>query len=235
MSMIAPTQPYESPAIPDSTPESWPIPGVSRIVYRGVDWHTYHTLSEATAEGQHVRLAYDGKDLEIMVISNVHERYKELLNKILSAICAWLDINYVSCGQTTWKTQLRGIEADLSYYFDREKIRVAREALARGSLNPADYSRPDMAIEIDVYYPQVDRPTIYKDLGVFEVWRLVRGQSLVIEQLQADGSYAPVQESRFLPIKPDDVLRWLHEADTETEPAWNRRLTLWAMGLRPNA
>ncbi len=231
MSTIAPTKPYEGPTIPESTPESRPIPGVSRIVYRGVDWHTYRALSEATAEGQHVRLAYDGKDLEIMVTSNVHEHYKELLNKILSAICTWLDIDYVSCGQTTWKTQLRGIEADLSYYFDREKIRVAREALARRSLDPADYPRPDMAIEIDVSYPQVDRLTIYRDLGVFEVWRLLRGQSLVIEQLQADGSYTSIQESRFLPIKPDDVLPWLNEADTETEPAWNRRLTQSAMGL----
>jgi Uma2 family endonuclease len=231
MSAIAPTKPLAIPTIPVSSVAPLPIPIVLRMVFRGVDWHTYQTLSESTAEGQHVRLAYDGKDLEIMVTSNDHEHYKELLNRIISAICTWLDIDYVSCGQTTWKTQLRGIEADLSYYFDPEKIRVAREALARRSLNPADYPRPDMAIEIDVSYPQVDRPTIYKDLGVVEVWRHARGQNLVIEQLQADGSYSPVQVGRFLRIQPDDVLRWLNEAATETEPAWNRRLNQWAMGL----
>ena len=98
-------------------------------------------------------------------------------------------------------------------------------------MDPADYPRPDLAIEIDMSPPQVDRPAIYKDLGVAEVWRLVRGQELIIEQLQADGSYAPVEESRFLHIRAEDVLRWLNEAATEREAAWNRRLNQWAMGL----
>ena len=86
-----------------------------------------------------------------------------------------LDLDHVSCGQTTWKTVIRGLEADLSYYFDAEKVRAAKEALARMSLDPADYPRPDLAIEIDMSPPQVDRPAIYTDLGVVEVWRLVRG------------------------------------------------------------
>jgi hypothetical protein len=79
--------------------------------------------------------------------------------------------------------------------------------------------------------PQVDRPAIYRDLGVSEVWRLVRGQELMIEQLQADGSSVPVEESRFLRIRGEVVLRWLNEATTEREAAWNRRLIQWAMRL----
>ena len=196
-----------------------------------MDWHTYNQLSEATGEGQPVRLIYDGKDLEIMVTGNVHERYKELLGMIVKAVTMGLDLDYVACGQTTWKTEIRGLEADLSYYFDPEKVRVAKEALARRSMDPADYPRPDLAIEIDMSPPQVDRPAIYKDLGVTEVWRLVQGQELIIEQLQADGTYAPIEESRFLHIRAEDVLRWLNEAATEREAAWNRRLNQWAMGL----
>jgi Uma2 family endonuclease len=205
--------------------------GDQRTVFRGVDWHTYNQLSEATGEGQHVRLIYDGKDLEIMVTGNVHEHYKELLGTIVRAVTMGRDLEYVSCGQTTWKTGIRGLEADLSYYFDPEKVRVAKEALARGSTDPADYPRPDLAIEIDMSSPQVDRPAIYADLGVAEVWRLVRGQELIMVQLQADGSYASVEESRFLHIRAEDVLRWLNEAATASEAAWNRRLNQWAMGL----
>ena len=52
-------------------------------------------------------------------------------------------------------------------------------------------------------------------LGVAEVWRLVRGRVLIIEQLQADGSYASVEESRFLRVRPEDILQWLNEAATE--------------------
>jgi Uma2 family endonuclease len=203
----------------------------TQIVFRGVDRHTYRALSEAAGEGQHIHLVYDGKDLEIVVTSNVHEHWKELLSSIVKAVTLGLGIDYVSCGETTWKAEVRGLEADLSYYFDPEKIRVARAALATRSLDPADYPRPDLAIEIDLSPPQVDRPSIYTDLGVAEVWRFVRGRELVIEQLQADGSYAPAEASRFLRIRAEEILNWLTAEDSSHELAWNRRLNQWAMGL----
>jgi len=231
MSTIAPTQALTIPAGPAFPLPLVPVHGDQRIVFRRVDWHAYHSLSEAAGEGQHVRLAYDGKDLEIMVTSNVHEYWKELLIKIVNAVTLGLDIDYVSCGETTWNAKVRGLQADLSYYFDPEKIQVARDALARKSMDPADYPRPDLAIEIDMSSPQIDRPSIYADLGVVEVWRYVNGQKLVIEHLQADGSYAPVEASRFLRIRAVDILGWLTAEDSSRELAWNRRLNQWAMGL----
>jgi Uma2 family endonuclease len=230
VSTIAPTEPMTMPAAPASA--SVLIEGGDqRSLFPGVDWHTYRQLSEATGEGQPIRLIYDGKDLEIMVTGNVHERFKELLGMIVKAIAMGRDLDYLSCGQTTWRTLIRGLEADLSYYFDPEKVRMAQGALARGSKDPAEYPRPDLAIEIDMSPPQVDRPAIYSDLGVAEVWRLVRGQELIIELRQADGSYAQAEESRFLGIRAEEILRWLNAAATEREAAWNRRLNQWAMGL----
>jgi Uma2 family endonuclease len=235
MSTIAPTQAATIPADPGSCLPLNSVRGDQRTVFRGVDWHTYHALSEAVGEGQHVRLAYDGKDLEIMVTSYLHERWKELLSKIVNALTTWLNIDCVSCGETTWDTDVRGLQADLSYYFDPEKIRVSREALARQSMDPADYPRPDLAIEIDLSGPRIDRPSIFADLGVVEVWRLVRGQKLVIEDLQADGTYASVEVSRFLPVRAEEILSWLTAEDSSNEPAWNRRLNQWAMGLAHQA
>jgi Uma2 family endonuclease len=232
MSTITPTQAPTAPSDLRSSLVRFPLHGDQRTIFRGVDWHTYHTLSEATGEGQHVRLAYDGKDLEIItVISNIHENWKELLIKIVNAVTSGLDIDYISCGETTWKTAVRGLEADLSYYFDPEKIRLARDALARKSMDPADYPRPDLAIEIDISDPQIDRPSIYADLGVVEVWRYVNAQKLIIEHLQPDGSYAPVEASRFLRIRAVDIFEWLNAEDSSRESAWNRRLNQWAMGL----
>jgi len=151
--------------------------------------------------------------------------------KIVNAITSWLDIDCVSCGGATWKTQARGLEADISYYFDPEKIRAAREALAHQSIEPADYPRPDLAIEVDLSSPQIDRSSIYAELGVVEVWRYLRGQTLVIEQLQADGSYVAVEASRFLRVRAQDILDWLTAEDASHEPAWDRRLNQWAMQL----
>jgi Uma2 family endonuclease len=234
--MIAPTKPTTMPAGSASSSAFVSVQsGDQRTVFPGVDWHTYQQLSEATGEGRPVRLIYDGKDLEIMVTGNVHEHYKELLGTIVRAVAMGRDLDYVSCGQTTWKTTIRGLEADLSYYLDPEKVQVAKEALARRSTEPADYPRPDLAIEIDMAPPQVDRSAIYTDLGVAEVWRLVRGQELIIEQLGADGTYARIEASRLLHIRAEDVLRWLNEAATERDAAWNRRLNQWAMGLADQA
>ncbi len=103
--------------------------------------------------------------------------------------------------------------------------------LARESKDPADYPWPDLAVEIDISFPEADRGSIYSALRVAEVWRLVKGRTLVIEQLQEDGSYAPAEASRFLPIRPDEVIGWLYAEDVGEEDAWYRRLNLWAMGM----
>jgi hypothetical protein len=55
---------------------------------------------------------------------------------------------------------------------------------------------------------------------------------VVIEQLQADGSYAPAESSRFLPVRASDILRWLIAEDSADEIAWERRLDQWARRLR---
>jgi Uma2 family endonuclease len=219
MSTITSTQPTAT--------QPTALPG-QRIVFRGVGRDVYRSLSEATSEGEHVRLAYDGEDLEIMVTSHIHENSKELAGKFVSAVTAWLRIDCVSCGEATWETPERGLQADLSYYFEPEKIRAAREALARGSKDLSDYPNPDLAVEIDISGPKVDRPAIYADLRVAEVWRLGR-KGLIIERLQADGSYSPVEMSRFLRMPAEVIFGWLSADDRFDEPTWNRRLNEWAM------
>ena len=79
-------------------------------------------------------------------------------------------------------------------------------------MEPADYPKPDLAVEIDMSGPKVDRPAIYADLRVAEVWRLDR-KGFVIEHLQADGSYAAADASRFLGIRAEDILGWLSADD----------------------
>ncbi len=235
MSTITPTPSMPLPEEPTSAAPFIAIHGDKRTLFPGVPWETYRTLSEAIGEGEHVRLAYDGKDLEILTVGNIHEMVKGLTGDVVHEVAAALDVDYVACGETTWDAPPRGLQADLSYHFDAGKIRIAREAAARGSKEPGDYPHPDMAVEIDMSPPQNDRPAIYRDLRVTEVWRLVRLEKLVIEQLQPDGSYAAVAESRFLRIPPEDLLRWVKEGLAESRPAWIRRLRQWAAALGQQA
>jgi Uma2 family endonuclease len=225
------------PAIAPARRASETFLGDQRIVIRGVDADLYNRLDAAIGEGQHVRLAYDGKDLELMTTGHIHERLKDRIGSIIKAVILAWAIPCMSCGQKTWKTEKadRGLEADLSYYFDPEKIRVAREAEDRGSTDPADYpTGPDLSVEIDISSPQVDRPTIYRALRAVEVWRF-NGRALVIEQLQPDGTYAVSEESRFLRIRPDEVMAWLTAEDVGDEEAWTFRLFQWALNRRRQA
>jgi Uma2 family endonuclease len=223
----------QAPAARPSLNEPRLGPGDQRIVIRGLDYNLYDRLSEAIGEGQHVRLAYDGEDLEIMTTGPIHEDYKERLGQIVATVSKALGIPRKKLGETTWKRPeiARGIQADQCYYFDPAKLAADKAARARKSNDVADYPNPDLAIEIDLADPKVDRSGIYAALRVIELWRF-DGESVVIEHLQDDGSYKPADESRFLPLRTQDVVHWLVEEDSSDEPAWERRLDEWARGLR---
>jgi Uma2 family endonuclease len=212
-----------------------PMPGSGdrRTVFRGVGWETYRSLSRALGEGDHVRLAYDGRDLEVMTTGNLHENLKELAGHFIKAVASWRAIPHVGYGEATLDDEAaeRGIQADLSYCFEPGKVRLAREALARRSMDSADYPKPDLAVEVDISPSQVDRPSIYATLQVAEIWRVQRDRRVVIEHLRADGTYAPAEASRFLGVTAAEVEAWLNAEDVATEDAWYRRLNRWAMGL----
>ena len=203
--------------------------GEQRIVIRGVSWDLYDRLSDAVGEGQHVYVAYDGKDMELMTTGLIHDDYSEFFGRFMTFVTSELRIRCRPVGRTTWKRPeiARGLEADQCYYFTPKKIKADVKSLAKKSNNVADYPNPDLAIEIDISPSQVDRPSIYAALRVPEVWRF-DGESLVIGQLRRDGSYATAEKSLFLPVRAEEVCRWVAQEDSGDELAWEQRLREWA-------
>ena len=63
--------------------------------------------------------------------------------------------------------------------------------------------------------------------GVPEVWRF-DGDSVVIEQLQADLTYVRAEESRFLGVSSLEIRRWIVEENSSDQTAWEDRLAEWA-------
>jgi Uma2 family endonuclease len=196
-----------------------------RVVYRGVDWSFYEELVDSIPETTNIHVDYDGKDLEVMAKGRKHELVRGLLCRFVDVFCEELMISYKSAGETTWKRMevARGLEADECYYFLPEKLAADAAALARGSDNIADYPNPDLAIEVDISPPQVDRAGIYAALRVTEVWRFV-DDVLVIERLSPDGTYASVERSGFLPVRAEYIRRWVREENSSDQLAWARRL-----------
>jgi Uma2 family endonuclease len=203
-------------------------------VIRDVSWELYDLLSDAIDEKQHVYLAYDGKDLEIMTKGLIHEGYREFLGRFVHALTFELRIRSRGAGETTWKRPeiARGLESDLCYFFTPEKLVVVLEGWTRKSKDIADYPNPDLAVEIDISQSEVDRPAIYAALKVPEVWRFEE-ESMVIEHLQPDGTYAPAESSRFLPVRAEEVYRWVAVEDTRDELAWEQRLREWIRAELP--
>jgi Uma2 family endonuclease len=131
--------------------------------------------------------------------------------------------------ETTWiRPEIeRGIETDGCYYLDPAKISTALAALRRLSNDVADYPNPDLAIEVDISPPQVDRLSIFAALRVSELW-IFDGRNLTIMVLGEDGRYQNAEASRFLHVRAGEVPRWLLEEDLSDYGAWTQRIRAWA-------
>ncbi|HMF38801.1 MAG TPA: Uma2 family endonuclease [Isosphaeraceae bacterium] len=198
----------------------------ARLVVPDVSWPVYETWVDALPESTPVRMAYDGRDLEIMTKGPDHEDYRQVLGHLVVEIARSLKLPLKGLGETTWKRAeiQRGIEADQCYYFSPEKLRAA--AKSRGDNDVTAFPNPDLAIEIDLSPSLIDRPGIYAAMGVAEVWRF-DGKTLTIERLGPDGQYEEVEASAFLGVRPDDLVRWLVAEDASDEIAWLERLSAW--------
>ena len=111
-------------------------------------------------------------------------------------------------------------QAKTGYFFDPIKMKVAAAA---DSDDIDDYPNPDLAVEVDISRPKLDRPEIYAALKVPELWR-ARDGSVSIEHLGPDGTYVAAVRSRYLPVSPEDVTRWVFAEDKSDVVVWEKRL-----------
>ncbi len=201
----------------------------TRIRIRDVSFHVYETLVKGLPERTAIRVAYDGRDMEIMVKGPVHNDYAWLLDRFVTVVAAALELPFQPLGGTTWiRPELeRGLEADQCYMFDAVKLALVRELLARKDNDVAGYPNPDLAVEVDISRPQADRPSIYAALQVPELW-VHDGESVTIERLGVGGKYCDSGQSRFLPVSADEVTRWLLDEDRSDKAVWEDRLRAWA-------
>lgn len=211
------------------------VPPEERHVLRGATWTFYDRLTDALSARSPFRLAYDGKDIEIMTLGPKHEGIRELFGLFINEVSDGLEIDCRGLGSTTWKRAEveRGIEADLCYCFDPTKLEACELADSRGSNDIADFPDPDLAVEVDLSPPKIDRPEIYRALRISEVWRF-RAGAVSIEQLGADGNYVQAESSRFLHVRSDEITRWVIIENSSKRMAWKKRLRAWIQAeLKP--
>ena len=202
------------------------VPSGTRVLITDVTWDVFEQIADSVPEGGHYRLAYDGKDIEmILSLGPFHERQRSFLESFIAIVAGELEIRRQPMGSTTWRRKdlERGIESDLCYFFDPVKMRIAAAA---DSDDVDDYPNPDLAVEVDISRPKLDRPEIYVagSEDARSLWRNFRDGSVSIEHLGPDGIYVPAVRSRYLPVSPEDVTRWVFTEDKSDVVIWGKRL-----------
>jgi Uma2 family endonuclease len=200
-----------------------PAEGEKRFVLYNVGWEGYQTLLDLVGD-RGVRLTYDRGNVELMSPLIMHERFGNLLGRMVEAITEELDIQAVGAGSTTFKSQAldRGLEPDECYYIASVgRFRdVDRPDL---SVDPP----PDLAIEVEITQSALNKLGIYAALGVPEVWRF-DGESLKVLLLRPDGSYTPSPTSLSFPfLALEDIARFVREYEPNDDTRWARGFRAW--------
>lgn len=218
-------------AVAEPTPVTRRSPDWSdpRIVLECLSWSTFRRILDETGNRRRSRFAYAKGSLEILSPGMLREQDRIGLDHLIGVVCEEAEIAYHGYGSTTWYRDNveRAIEADKCYYFAAEKLAAAGNAARRRSNDSTEYPIPDLAIDIDMRQSALDRGAIYAAFGVSEVWSYERSAFHVLG-LGDDGRYRESAMSRFLPIRPDDIDRWIQERDSRPDDrAWIRDLRAW--------
>jgi Uma2 family endonuclease len=163
--------------------------GEDRVLIHDVPWATYVVLRDSLDErGSSVHLTYLEGALELMSPSDEHESSKSLIGRLVIAYAEEHDIDLDAHGSTTHRSERdkRGLEPDESYTI--------------GGRKPV----PDIAIEVVISAPKLDKLEVYRGLGVPEVWVYRDGKMTV--WVLGEAGYEARARSEKLPGLDLDLL-----------------------------
>lgn len=166
-----------------------------RVLLSNVPWSTYVVLRDSL-DGPGVRMTYLEGSLEIMSPSREHEVGTTQIARLLELFCLERDIPLYGYGATTLRREKmqRGLEPDRCYCRDR------------------DGDVPDLALEVIVTNPLLDKLEVYRGLGVREVW-IYKDRRLEVRVLRAD-RYARAERSEVFPeVDLDAIARYAAMSD----------------------
>ncbi len=188
------------------------VPPGERLLLTGVSWEDYEQLLDWRDDYRRtVRLTYDSGRLEIMVLTNLHERLRKILALLIEVWIAETGGDYVPSGQLTHKRKdlERGFEPDECYYIQNwPKVSGLREI--DFMVDPP----PDLSIEVEVSRSVLSRLPIIAAFKIPEVWRY-DGERVTVLLLDSDGTYHESATSAAIPTFPfADAPRFLGMAAT---------------------
>jgi Uma2 family endonuclease len=202
------------------------------VLVTDVDWEEYEQLLTWRDQNRprSVRLTYDEGRLEIMVVTNFHERLRRVLDMMLTIWITETGGDYVPSGQLTHKREdlEKGFEPDECYYIQNWKKTVGFREIDFKKDPP-----PDLMIEVEVSRTVQSRLPTIAAFKIPEVWRF-DGEKVVILLLRSAGDYAESPSSLAVPNFPfSEVGKYvaLAENSGESFSSIDRHFRSWIRGL----
>ncbi|MGB3263415.1 MAG: Uma2 family endonuclease [Microcoleus sp.] len=174
----------------------------------GISWQTYENLLAEIGDRQ-IRLTYNRGNLEIIVPSPEHERFKTIMGRFVETLAEELEVKIEPLGSTTFKRpKLSGAEPDECFYIQNLSAIKGKKRIDMDRDPP-----PDLVVEIDITSRSENSLQVYADLGVPEVW-IYNGTRLRINRFE-NGGYVEGEISLAFPSLPIlEIVRFLDLAET---------------------
>ena len=205
------------------------MPAGSRWCRDGVSWEEYEEALEELTDYAGAHLSYEQGRMEIMSLSPEHEGYAGLFTHLIQILTEELKQEFVSRGSMTLKRKrtASGKEPDDCFYIgDLERI------LGKKRLDLEWDAPPDLAIEVDITNPTINKFSIYAGLGVPELWRF-DGTHVEFYRL-AGGHYDVLATSDLFPfLAPKVVADAIQQGDEEGINAMRRAFRQWVQANKP--
>ena len=203
------------------------LPAGGSLILNDVPWEEYEELLSDLGEGYAVRIAYDRGRLEIMSPTARHERYKDLLLRLVDSLAETNEVVLETRGSTTFKEKqlLQGAEPDTCFYVEN-----AKRIIGKGNIDLAKDPPPDIIVEVDVSHQSTGKLSFYSAIGVPEIWRYDERQVRILHLIEGRyvDRYVEMPSSLTFPVLTDKVLTAaLEQSKTEGQSAALRTFRQW--------
>ncbi|WP_152049653.1 Uma2 family endonuclease [Tautonia marina] len=196
----------------------------TRIDLLDVSWSGFKRMLKVRGERRSPRIWYLDGSLTLVSPSMPHELFAERFGTFVQEVTLGLDRPCIPLGSVTLARSGMGaaVEPDKSFYLDHaEDLRGTTELDLE--VNPP----PDLIIEVVVTHGAKQAMTIYRRLGVPEVWVCTR-KRLRIFLRGADGRYEESETSGAFPsLKASEIFSWIDQPPLMLMNDWQSRLRAW--------
>jgi len=197
--------------------------GEKRELRHNVSWEEFENILAEMGDNRSSRVAYDRGTLEIIMPTQTHEYYKEIISFLVQELADEMGKDCEPYGSTTWRRKAKeaGAEPDNSFY-------IQNESLIRGRLdiNLDQDPPPDLVLEIDYTSKSLDRMPIYACLGVPEIWRYDENV-LRVYQLES-GEYNEIDGSlAFEGFPAQEIPGFIEQNISAGRKALRQRFRAW--------